>query len=201
MDILEPGSVRRRLDGIRAHRTRRLAADEVVLLDGVPITSPARTILDLAGVVGPSELERAVAQADRLNLVSVPGLLTLLAAHPRHRGCGVLRNLLESETPPALTRSEPESRLLGLIRKARLRAPQTNAHLNGFEVDFLWAAEKLVVEVDGYVWHSSAAAFARDRRRDATLTAAGFRVVRFTWSDIVQTPEATLVTLTRALLR
>ena len=91
--------------------------------------------------------------------------------------------------------------MLELIRRARLRAPQTNVRIRGHEVDFLWVAEKLVVEVDGYAYHASASAFGRDRRRDATLTAAGFRVVRFTWPDIVDEPEATLVRLAQALAR
>jgi very-short-patch-repair endonuclease len=201
LDITVPGVVRRRLGGIRAHRARTLAPGEVVRVDGVPFTSPGRTLLDLANVVGPGEFERAAAQAERLALITPPVVKTLLIAHARHPGSRALRRLFEGDSRPAFTRSEAEAQLLGLIRKARLRAPETNVRLAGYEVDFLWAAEKLVVEVDGYAWHSSAGAFARDRRRDATLTAAGFRVVRVTWTDIVDDPEATLVNLAQALAR
>ena len=111
------------------------------------------------------------------------------------------RTLLESDASPSLTRSEAESRLLGLIRKARLRAPRTNVRVLTYEVDFLWPAEKLIVEVDGYAFHSSAGAFARDRKRDAALTASGYRVVRLTWHDIVGEPEVTLTMLAQALMR
>jgi very-short-patch-repair endonuclease len=201
LHVTVPALVRRRVSGILVHRARDLKADEVVRLDGVPLTTPARTVLDLAKIIGIAALERAVAQAERRDLVTIPGILTLVNAHPRHRGTGVLRKLLEGNATPALTRSEAESRLLELIRKARLRAPRTNVRLLDYEVDFLWPAEKLIVEVDGYAYHSSLGAFARDRRRDAALTAAGHRVVRFTWHDIVSEPELTLTTLVHALLR
>ena len=80
-----------------------------------------------------------------------------------------------------------------------MRAPRTNIRVLGYEVDFLWSAEKLIVEVDGYAFHSSARAFARDRRRDAALTVSGYRVLRLTWHDIVSEPEVTLATLVQAL--
>jgi very-short-patch-repair endonuclease len=201
VDITVPGIVRHRLSGIRSHRSRTLAPDEVVRVDGVPFTSPGRTLLDLANVIGPAELERAAAQAERLDLITPSAIRTILTAHARHAGSRVLWRLFEGDSRPAFTRSEAEAKLLGLIRKARLRPPETNARLAGFEVDFLWAVEKLVVEVDGYAYHSSVGAFARDRRRDATLTAAGFRVVRFTWPDIVNEPEVMLVNLAQALAR
>jgi very-short-patch-repair endonuclease len=201
VDITVPGIVRRRLSGIRSHRVRTLAPDEVVRVDGVPFTSPGRTLLDLANVLGQGELERAAAQAERLDLITPASVRTLLTAHARHPGSRILWRLFDADSRPAFTRSEAEAQLLGLIRKARLRAPETNVRLSGYEVDFLWAVEKLVVEVDGYAHHSSAGAFARDRRRDATLTAAGFRVVRVTWWDIVNEPEATLVNLEQSLAR
>ena len=86
---------------------------------------------------------------------------------------------------PSLTRSEAEQRLLELIRQAGLPAPETNARLLGYEVDFLWRAQKLVVEVDGFAFHSTREAFERDRRRDTTLQAAGYRVIRFSYVQIV----------------
>jgi very-short-patch-repair endonuclease len=89
--------------------------------------------------------------------------------------------------------------MLALIRAARLPEPQVNATVAGHEVDFLWPEQRLVVEVDGYAFHSSRAAFERDRSRDADLHAAGFRVIRVTWRQLVDEPEVFLVALARAL--
>ena len=117
------------------------------------------------------------------------------------RGADALRKLLAHADPPAFTRSEAEALLLDLVRKARLPAPCTNTQLHGFVVDFLWSGPKLVVEVDGFAYHGSERAFARDRRREAALPGAGYRVMRLTWADLKSRPEATLVLLAQALAR
>jgi very-short-patch-repair endonuclease len=100
---------------------------------------------------------------------------------------------------PALTRSEAEARLLSLIRTARLPAPSTNARLHGLEVDFLWPEQRLVVEVDGFTFHGDRAAFERDRERDATLVASGFRVIRVTWRQLVDQPLVVVARIASAL--
>jgi very-short-patch-repair endonuclease len=94
-----------------------------------------------------------------------------------------------------MTRSEAERRLLALVRAARLPQPETNVRLGRYEVDMLWRRQRLVVEVDGFAYHGSRRAFERDRRRDADLTQAGYRVVRFTWRQITQEPEAVVARL------
>ena len=152
-------------------------------------------------MVGSRDLERAIALAERKGVLSAAELVQRAEASPRHRGARTIRNLLAAEAAPAFTRSEAESRLLHLIRRARLRRPQVNAHLCGYEVDFFWSEERLVAEVDGYAWHGSSAAFTRDRRRDADLHASGFRVIRFTWDDVAKHPEATIGVLAAALAR
>lgn len=123
----------------------------------------------------------------------------MVSQHRRERGTDRLRSLLNGEAEPALTRSQAEARLLGLIRQAGLPFPKTNTRVAGFEVDFLWASEGLVLEVDGFAYHSSARMFERDRRRDAVLMAARLRVMRVTWRQIVHEPVAVIVRLTRAL--
>lgn len=122
VDITVPGVVRHRIGGIQAHRSRRLASGEVVREQSVPATSAARTLLDLANILGAAELERAAAQAERLQLITACDVLTKVQAHPRHPGTRALRILFGGDAPPAFTRSEAESRLVELIRKARLRA-------------------------------------------------------------------------------
>lgn len=89
--------------------------------------------------------------------------------------------------------------MLELIRAARLPHPAVNAQLGDWEVDFLWSRHRLVVETDGYAFHSSRRAFERDRRKDQELQAAGYRVVRFTWRQIADEPEALIATLATTL--
>ncbi|MGH7502427.1 MAG: endonuclease domain-containing protein [Longimicrobiales bacterium] len=109
--------------------------------------------------------------------------------------------LIERGASPPLTRSAAEEHFLGLIRKAQLREPEVNMQVEGYEVDFVWRSERLVVEIDGRAFHSSDRSFESDRRRDGVLVAAGLRVMRVTWRQIVNEPEALLVRLTQALAR
>jgi very-short-patch-repair endonuclease len=185
--------------GIRIHRTASLPRQELRTRHGIPVTSPARTVLDLAAEASAHELEKVTAEVYVQRLVTRDGFLHLLSGHPGRRGAKALRDLVGCGETVAMTRSEAERRLLALIRRAGLPAPAVNARLGRYEVDFLWPEQRLVVEVDGFAFHSSRVAFDRDRTRDAQLTAAGYRVVRLTWRQIVNDPEATLVRLTRAL--
>lgn len=201
VDITLP---RRRLHqraGIRLHYVLSAPADELTRVDGIPITSPARTLLDVAAALPPAELEQSMAQAERRHLTSRTRLATLLARYPARRGTRALRSLLEAPERPALTRSEAERRFLALIRRARLPAPATNASIGQREVDFLWRRARLVVEVDGFAFHSDRAAFEADRLRDAELVARGLTVIRITWRQIADEPEALLVRLAGALAR
>ena len=111
----------------------------------------------------------------------------------------MLRVLLDRREGPALTRSEAEGRLLALVRAARLSRPELNVRVAGHEVDFLWREVGLVVEVDGFAFHSSREAFERDRLRDAELQAHGFTVMRVTWRQLVDTPEALVARLAAVL--
>jgi very-short-patch-repair endonuclease len=100
---------------------------------------------------------------------------------------------------PRLTRSEAERRLVKLVRAARLPLPVTNTRLAGWEVDAFWPRHRVVVEVDGYAYHGNRAAFERDRRKDAALVAAGYRVVRITWRQLADEPHAVVALLARLL--
>jgi very-short-patch-repair endonuclease len=184
--------------GIRVHRVSALDPRDIRKLGGTPITSPARTILDLAAVVRPRELEQALAEAYARRLARRSELVSLLARRLSRPGTRALRALLDDGTP-ALTRSQAEERLLALIRAAELPAPETNIRIRRHEVDFLWREQRLVVEVDGFAFHSSRSAFERDRRRDAELGTLGFRVMRVTWRQIVNGPEALIARLAKAL--
>jgi very-short-patch-repair endonuclease len=191
--VLEGGS--RGGVGVRVYRTTRLDRRETRRREGVPVTAPARTLLDIAALIPERDLARAVEEAQVLRLVTPRAMLA--QAGRGRPGSAALRVALQAQFEPSLTRSEAEARLLQLIRGAGLPAPETNAHLLGYEVDFLWRSASLVVEVDGFAYHSTREAFERDRRRDARLQAAGFRIVRFTYRQIVADPDAVIACLDR----
>jgi very-short-patch-repair endonuclease len=111
----------------------------------------------------------------------------------------MLRALLSGDASPALTRSQAEERFLALVRRAQLALPEANVGVGGYEVDFLWRSQRLAVEVDGFAFHSSRRAFNRDRRRDSLLSLKGLRVLRITWSQIVEEPEAVAALLAHNL--
>ena len=183
--------------GVVIHRVERLERAARAVREGFPLTSPARTLADLAGVLDRDELDAALERARSGRLVRPAEVLAAVARGPSRRGAGALRELLAER--PTLTRSEAERRLLALIGRARLPAPATNVRAAGHEVDCLWLRERLVVEVDGYAYHAGRDAFERDRRRDADLLAAGHRVIRVTWRRIVDEPEAVIAAIAQAL--
>jgi very-short-patch-repair endonuclease len=172
--------------GIAVHRSGDLP---VTRHHGISITTPLRTLLDLAPLLTQPELDRAVEEAQVRGLVKVEAL-----ASAPHRA---LR--LTAREDASLTRSEAEQRLLALVRAADLPPPRTNVRVEGFEVDMAWPDQRLIVEVDGFAFHSTRAAFERDRLRDQALQAAGWRVMRITWRQIADTPEAVVARLAGAL--
>lgn len=187
--------------GIRVHRGRDLRPDETTTIAGIPVTTPARTLLDLGECTPIRDLEQALANALRRELVTREEVRAMVARHPKHRGAARLRRVLDAEGGPAFTRSEAEERLLRLTRDAGLPPPEVNVRVLGYEVDFLWRTQRVVVEVDGYAYHSSPQSFVADRRRDAELASAGYRVIRFTWSDVTERALASMVRLAQLLGR
>jgi very-short-patch-repair endonuclease len=189
-----------RREHVLLHRVR-LPADERVTCDGVPVTSIARTLLDLAAVLADRPLEQALARGLHLDAVSTDEIRELIARYPRRPGTPRLRAMLAADEPPSMTRSDAEERFLELVRTAQLPDPRVNVRIHGFEVDFCRRAHGVVVEIDGLAYHTTRAAQQRDRHRDSTLGAAGIRVLRFTWQDLRTRPEATLVKVALALGR
>jgi very-short-patch-repair endonuclease len=189
-----------RRQGIEAHRLD-LAPDEVTRVEGVPVTTAARALLDLAAVLATAELERALAVADRERLATRASLETLLARRAHQRGAGALQAFLDLGREPAFDRSEAERRMLALLRRARLPMPAVNARIHGLEVDFHWRAQQVVVEIDGFAFHSSRTAFEHDRQRDQLLAAAGIVVMRVTWWQLTREPLATVVRIAQLLTR
>ncbi|MBX6376642.1 MAG: DUF559 domain-containing protein [Acetobacteraceae bacterium] len=188
----------RRRPGIRIHWIRDIRPDEITTVDGIRQTTPARTLLDLAGTVSARDLEKATVEALGMRLTTPAELGEMVKRYPAHRGTARLRALLGS-ADSTVTRSRAERTFLALIRKASIHPPETNAAVAGYEVDAVWRREKLIVEIDGKSFHSTSGRVAADRRRDFALAAAGYRVIRVTWHQLIHTPEALLVQLARAL--
>jgi very-short-patch-repair endonuclease len=178
--------------GIHLHCVRRLHPDDVTEHEGIPTTSVPRTLVDLCEVVPDRLVERALDQAYVLRLLA-PNALEDALARVNGRRTAPLRRLLAAERrAAAFTRSELEERFLVLVRTAGLPEPQVNARLHGYEVDFLWRAERRVIEVDGHAFHSTPQALTRDRRKDSDLELAGFHVTRFTAQQVLYEADDTL---------
>jgi very-short-patch-repair endonuclease len=187
--------------GLRVHSVERLEPLDHGFVRGIPITSPARTLVDLAGEATSGELERAIAEAYAQKLVTEKQLNAAADRAPNHGGVAALRAQLRRDGGPQWTQSEGERRMLKLIRAAGLPAPQTQVRVAGWPADFLWAAQRLIVEVDGYPFHSGRRAFERDRRRDQAHIAAGYTVIRVTWRQLTEEPLAVVATIARVLAR
>jgi hypothetical protein len=188
-----------RRDGTGPHLTTR--GVEQTRLDLLPIATPARTLLDPAGVVAPHRLDAALKQADLLGLFDLAALRAVAAAHPRHRGRRRLVAALDAaaRTELSLTLSDLEDRFRALCAAHGLPTPAANARPLGWRVDFLWPSERLVVETDGWTAHHTRAAFEEDRARDRQLVLVGYRVVRFTHRQIVEAPDAVARTIAELL--
>jgi very-short-patch-repair endonuclease len=182
VEVTVPAGAMRRRPGVRVHR-RALAAGDVVRRHGIPLTSPVRTLLDLAPRLGKGELEGAVNEADRLDLIDPVRLRAALDAREGQPGVPALRDLLDRQTL-ALTDSELERRFLPIVRRAGLPLPRTQRRVNDFRVDFFWADLGLVVETDGLRYHRTPAQQARDRLRDQAHAAAGLTPLRFTHAQV-----------------
>ena len=201
IDVTTLGSSRS-TPAIHVHRSRTIdpERDIVRLNDGLATTTPARTLVDLAGALSAHATERVCHRAQTLRLLDAHAVEELLSRAGGRRTRG-LKAALASLTAagPDITRSELEERFLALVAQAGLPKPEVNATVAGCEVDFLWRSARLIVETDGASTHLTPQAFEEDRRRDAALQVAGFRVVRFTWRQVTSDPKGVVRTL-RALL-
>ncbi len=199
VDVTVTGGRAGKQDGIRVHHTKVLRSHERRERDGIPITAPLRTLIDLASCCSPARLETAVAEAFARGAVN-KGMLerAVNEAHGR-RGIAELRRMIGADRRPSRTRSRPERVLLALLRASGVGGFETNARIGIWEVDFYWRDAGLVVEVDAYVTHSSPWAFERDRRKTADLEDRGLRVHRVTDLQIEHAPRETVDGIRRRL--
>lgn len=187
---------------VRLHRVGTLTEEETTEHDGIPVTTPARTLLDLAPSHRPRALEDVIERMDRLALFDLVAVRRCLDAHPRQSGVPKLRMVLGrlAGAPAAETRSPLEVAFLQLCDDHDLPTPLTNTIVAGFLVDFFWPDARLVVETDGFAFHRTRTAFDADRERDQQLALHGCRVVRFTYTQVTRQRRETARRL-RVLLR
>jgi predicted transcriptional regulator of viral defense system len=186
--VTVPGGAGRKLPGIAAHRARKLDPADVTVKDGIPVTTVARTLIDLTDLLPSDRILRAIREAEYLQLLDHP---TLIAAVERANGrqrIGVIKAAMARHRPGQIVKKELEHRFLELVHAAGLPDPETNVKVKTrrttYEVDCLWRAEGVAVELDGRAAHIRAAAFEEDRARDAALSAIGLRPMRFTWQRV-----------------
>lgn len=189
---------RLRREGVRLHRCK-LRREECAVGDGIPVTSVARTLFDLAEIVGYERLKQAAEEADRLKLLRLKELELVLELGRGRRALKPMRRLLHELRAPPRTRSSLENRFHDFREAHRLPPPATNVHVLGHEVDALWPGAKLVVELDSWEFHAHRAAFQRDRAHDSERLVAGYRTVRVT-HDRLDREEGKLLDELRALL-
>ena len=170
--------------GIALHRVRALP--DAQRRQGLRVTTPARTLLDLAEILGDTELRRAIRQAEFAHLVNQDQLTRLLDAHPGRHGCKRLKEATAGGEAP--TQNDFEDRFLELVERAGLPRPEINQRVEGAKVDFLWRAQRVIVESDGWEAHRGRIAFEDDRDRDQRLVAAGWVVLRVTWRQLTGQP-------------
>jgi very-short-patch-repair endonuclease len=185
--------------GIALHEGR-VHPEERTTRDGIPVTSVARTLFDLAEVVDYQRLERAWEEADRLNLLETRAVERVCKRGQGRHALQPIQRLLTAAQATTVTRSPLEDRFASLCRKHHLPPPAVNTVVLGFEVDALWPRERLAVELDSFAFHRHRAAFERDRARDAALQAAGYRVIRLTHRRLEQ-DSASVAGELRRLLR
>jgi hypothetical protein len=199
-EVTETGA-QRRVAGLRIHRTRRLERRDVLPRDGIFVTSPARTLLDLATVLSPEALKRAVRQAQAEHHVNIRQLADVLARSNGRRGGAALRALVADGPVPS--RSVLEDVVYDLLVGAGIPRPEVNAGfvLDGRPIfpDLLWRAQRLIVEDDSTAYHSGPLALADDAERQAILESHGYRVLRVTWRQAIDRPRQTIARVRAAL--
>ena len=199
IDVTAPSGKRSRR-GLRLHRARNLLPQDHTVIDRIPVTSLARTLLDLAAVLKPLDLQRAYERAEQLQIVDRRAITELLTRSNGHRGSAPLAALLTYDPTAAATAiSELERLFLDLLRARGIPMPDTNVLVDGYLVDACWPGAHLVVELDGYEFHNDRETFESDRRRWTTLRSKGHDVLVFTYRHVTEDPDWVVATVTDRL--
>jgi very-short-patch-repair endonuclease len=196
-------AVSRAVEGVRVHRTRMLDPQDFTVLDGIPVTSVSRTLLDLAAILRPSDLEVVIDRAERSGLFDLSAVVEILERAQGKKGARALRQAVAAYEP-STQKSELERAFKQLLKPAHdIRTPLFNALVEGdtgtHEVDALWDRDQLIVQLDGFAFHRTRRDREKDADSDADLELAGYRLMRLTWDDVTVHGERTLRRLQLAL--
>jgi very-short-patch-repair endonuclease len=201
VDVTVAGRHCRKQQGIRLHLVRSVTKRDIRIRQGLPVVFPARALIEFAVAADRDELGDAVAEARNFRLVRDGELEAATRAGKRRRGTPRMRAFLREEGEPAITRSRAERQFRGLLREAQLPQPRANAPVAGLTVDFVWEAEKVVLEVDGWTFHRDRRSFENDRKRDRILSDAGYHVIRVTVRHFTDEALALIAHIARMLDR
>lgn len=205
VEVTITASRRRRVSGVKVHRTRRLGRHDMTKIGPIPVTTPARTIIDLATVLHPDPLEEALDDVLRRELASVERVRRRVwaVAPPGRRGRGVLLGFLAARTDRPVTDSALETRFLRLLREAGLPEPTVHHRVDrerGYAViDFVFEPERVAAETEGYRWYGRRKRYEAGPDRQNEITLSGYLVLRFTWHDVEDHPRRTIDRVRRAL--
>jgi very-short-patch-repair endonuclease len=200
VDVIVIGRWPKAREGVRLHRTKRLDRADITTRRNLRITTPARTVIDLATDATLPEVEHGLSEGRALGLISDARLNAALDRAPaNHPGAAAIRSLLKSQVGRALTRSERERKLLKLLDAAGLPKPLVNRPLHGFKPDFYWPEQRLILEFDGYRTHGGRRKFESDRKRDQLFATKGIQTVRSTWLQLELEAVALVVRIALAL--
>jgi len=189
-DVTVPRTGSRKRPGLRIYRPRTIRHNEVTTRYGIPVTTAARTILDMAAQLTPSRLEYLLDQAEIQELTDYPSLVAIARAHPGHHGAKRLERAITSHDAGAnLTKSDLEILFKDLCRTHGLPTPRVNHSVAGKDVDFLFPDQRLIVETDSWRYHKTRHAFENDRARDVITMRAGYRTLRFTDRQLERSPH------------
>jgi very-short-patch-repair endonuclease len=183
-------STDRRVRGVKNRRSRRFDAITRMEWKGIPVTSVAQTLVDLAAVLSEGELARACHEAGVRHRTTPRQVQAALDRYPRVPGAAKLRRVIGAGVP--VTLSELERRFLRVLREAGLPLPHTNRPVAARRVDCIWEDRRLIVELDSYRFHSSRHAWEQDRRREREARARGYEFRRYTYGDVFELPELML---------
>ena len=198
IQVTVPGHRRPGPPGIYIHRTRFAHSDELTVNDGIPITSPARTMFDLASQAAPAEVAAAYEHGLIEKLFDRDELIVTAMRLKGRRGIKKVRALIDRDAPPTATVKEAHRMLLELVRSSGLPHPKAEVPIARYRVDLLWADAKLVVEMDSTKWHTTPGRIEHDKRRDAELAALGYLTIRVTWNELTKRPNQVITRIAQA---
>jgi very-short-patch-repair endonuclease len=199
VDVTVPSRGMRRRKGIHPHSVRHLDPRDITEIDGIPVTTLPRTLLDLAEVVPKDHVIRALTEAERKEIIDLRALEAVMARSPGRRGLKPLREILADAVIEPETIEEFEHRFSQFLHEARLPKPLVNVLVEGKRVDAYWPHAQVVVELDSWKFHRHRKAFEDDREWSAILTLAEYKVIRVTWRQLTREPDKLAARL-RALL-